>query len=941
MTLTVVSLDLLLILMTLMVRAYRSWQKSASEHAQKLLMNAFTAETLQLEAINPKTLLRVYNQIASSIHLNAEQDTFIQTYLVQSPYVRTCLRRLHSRSALCRIEAVACLGNLVQQKTIRTAMLEALHRESNQVVTLYLFQALAKIKEKRAIAIMIRKTRTATAWMAGRYRALLLSYGNVLLPYLKQRLDVDRTYLGLLITQFAIEYPSEELTDYLIKQAENPKMQIRKQALTALCQHAPEALIQPRFLESRSQTTRFFVIQAYGMLHDKRSIEPLLAYGKRRSLQNQVVQSLSDMAWHDPTLIQEYLTMFEQKHSKAEQLVLAKVLDNRLSYLLETQQGEIDERTLNLIANLASDLHISGLVQFLNTNTDAGKQEAIGKLLRTLASRRENLRSQLYTYLQSSVFKAMQLPKPKKPVQASQPHQERPQRLNLILLLILTILIFPVIILMLELPNLVDINLSSLLALYVVRFNYLLVYYSLTINAIYLVILVISFRGAAVQNRLWRAKDKTLLYTKGLLPSISIIAPAYNEASNIIESTNSLLNQQYPDFELIVVNDGSKDDTLAKLIEYFNLEKRDQLVPEHLHTRPLRGIYKNKNIPNLVVVDKVNGGKADSLNLGLNVASKEFFCGIDADSLLEPDALLRSISVMLDHQEESIATGGNICPVNGCSVQLGALDSIALPDKFLARLQSLEYIRSFMTGRVGWARMNLLLIISGAFGVFHRQRTIATGGYLTKSGRYKKDTVGEDMELVVRLSRYMRERRLPYRVQYASNANCWTEVPEKLKVLRRQRDRWHRGLIDILLFHSTMIANPRYGRLGMVGMLYYFLFELLGPFVEAQGLFFVILGAFLGLLNLPIALSLFTATILLGILVSLCALFISEFDRQLYSNRDMLRLIGMAVVENFGVRQMISLWRVRAYFSAMRKNRGWGQQVRTGFKPSPSQTKTQ
>ncbi|HAP57570.1 MAG TPA: glycosyl transferase family 2, partial [Sphaerochaeta sp.] len=247
-------------------------------------------------------------------------------------------------------------------------------------------------------------------------------------------------------------------------------------------------------------------------------------------------------------------------------------------------------------------------------------------------------------------------------------------------------------------------------------------------------------------------------------------------------------------------------------------------------------------------------------------------------------------------------------------------------------------IRSFMTGRVGWARLNVLLIISGAFGIFHRDRTIATGGYLTKSGKFHKDTVGEDMELVVRLSRYMRERKLPYRVQYASNANCWTEVPEKWKVLHRQRDRWHRGLIDILLFHSTMIANPRYGRLGMVGMLYYFLFELLGPFVEAQGLLFVFIGALMGLINLPIALALFTSTILLGMLVSLSALLISEYDRPLYSNKDMLRLVWMAIVENFGVRQVISLWRVSAYFSAMRKNRGWGTQVRTGFKGAQKKT---
>jgi cellulose synthase/poly-beta-1,6-N-acetylglucosamine synthase-like glycosyltransferase len=328
----------------------------------------------------------------------------------------------------------------------------------------------------------------------------------------------------------------------------------------------------------------------------------------------------------------------------------------------------------------------------------------------------------------------------------------------------------------------------------------------------------------------------------------------------------------------------------------------------------------------------MNGGKADSLNLGLNAATKEFFCGIDADSLLEPDALLKAVSVMLDYQVESIATGGNICPVNGCSVELGSLDETTLPNKFLPRLQSLEYLRSFMSGRVGWAHMNLLLIISGAFGIFQRERTIRTGGYLTKKGKYKKDTVGEDMELVVRLSRFMKEQHKSYRVQYAFNANCWTEVPETWKVLHRQRDRWHRGLIDILLFHSTMIGNPRYGKLGLVAMPYYFVFEFIGPFIEVQGLAMVGIAALIGALNFQMALLLFTTTILLGILVSVSSVFISEFDREMYRSKDVARLLYMAVVENFGIRQIISLWRVTAFFSAMRKNRGWGAQVRKGFK---------
>lgn len=938
MTGAVLALNLLVLLGIVSLRLVRSSRKRRLDKAKALFLSQLNAERPDFSCFKANTLLKLYGRLSDSIQLESAVHEQILSYLSDSKVVKTLAKRLHSPFFVRRIESAVQLKPMLALPSYRNLFLHVLAEEKNQVVVLYLFQALSWVKEKRAIIPMLRRLRRATPWMAGRYRSLLISYEFLLLPYLKKRLAVDRSYLGLLICEYAAQFPTDELKPYLIRQAQGKNILVRKSALYALCLHFPQELIKPAFLESPFQSTMGYVIRAYARIGDKRYIPSLLAYSKYSSTRDQLVQSLSEMAYKDPTLLKDFLSRFETTRNKSETAVLAKVLDNRLTYLLTAYQGDLDEQLTNLVSSLVQQQLVSGLVQFLNTNSNIHKQQQLVALVRNLAKHSKQLKLLFFAYLHPAVYQTLNISKPETAKPAVQAHQEKPQRLTLILLLILTLLIFPLIIVLSELPNLIDLTFKEFLSLYVVRFNYFLVYYSITINAIYLVMLLISFRAAGVQNRLWRAKDKRMLFTKGLLPSVSIIAPAYNEAANIIESTNSLLNQQYPDFELIVVNDGSKDTTLQTLITYFNLEKRDQLVPKRLRTRSLRGIYKNKDIPNLVVVDKVNGGKADSLNLGLNAATKQFFCGIDADSLLEPDALLRAVSVMLDHCTESIASGGNICPVNGCDVELGSLDSIGLPTKFLPRLQSLEYIRSFMTGRVGWARLNVLLIISGAFGIFHRDRTIATGGYLTKSGKFHKDTVGEDMELVVRLSRYMRERKLPYRVQYASNANCWTEVPEKWKVLHRQRDRWHRGLIDILLFHSTMIANPRYGRLGMVGMLYYFLFELLGPFVEAQGLLFVFIGALMGLINLPIALALFTSTILLGMLVSLSALLISEYDRPLYSNKDMLRLVWMAIVENFGVRQVISLWRVSAYFSAMRKNRGWGTQVRTGFKGAQKKT---
>lgn len=929
-TVAILAVDLVLLILTYLFKLLRRRRRFRLDVHRSELEEQLLSENIDEEKIDPDTLFELYKEMQSSVALPKAQQEHVLKLLLGTHIPHTYMHRLDSRFKLKRIEAAANLRYLYH-RDVRNALLVALKKEKNPNVALYMAQALAIQKDKRAIIPLIRLIGRSTTWMAGRFRAILFSYGTLLLPYLLKRLDNSRIYMQRIICEYAWYHPAETLRQYLVNQALSNRPSIRHHALEALVKHFPEELMTEVFESSHKKDVLRAVVSAHASTRDRHHIPPILSYGNRKSLHDHIVKNLSDMTYRNPSILNDVVFLFAKTKSHIKQELLAKVLDSRIDYFLTRIEGPLHGKVVDLIKRLVEVRQTSGIIFFLNRNRDPEVEAAVVKVLRPMVKKHLMLKHEITTYLDTRVVELFSLKTSQKEQPIPVVHKEPPQRLRLALMLILMLLLFPIIILASEFTSLVSLSWAEIGRLYIVRFNYLLAFYSVTINCIYLAILLVSVRGSKIQSRLWKAKDKLFLTTEGLLPSVSIIAPAYNEANNIVESVNSLLNQRYPDFELIVVNDGSKDETLNTLIDYFALEKRDMFVRHRLPTRTMRGIYTNKQIPNLIVVDKVNGGKADSLNLGLNIASKEFFCGIDSDSLLEPDALTRAVSGMIDSSEETIATGGNICPVNGCTVELGSLDSIDLPKKFLARLQSLEYMRAFMSGRVGWAHMNLLLIISGAFGVFNRERTIQTGGYLTKSGKYRKDTVGEDMELVVRLSRFMREAKRPYRVKYAFNANCWTEVPESWHILRKQRDRWHRGLVDILLFHSAMIANPRYGRLGLVGMLYYFVFELVGPFIEAQGLLLVFLSALLGLLNLPIALLLFTSTILLGILVSVSSVMIGELDQELYDSEDVLRLLGMAILENFGIRQYISLWRVSGFFSAMRKNRGWGAQVRKGF----------
>ncbi len=460
----------------------------------------------------------------------------------------------------------------------------------------------------------------------------------------------------------------------------------------------------------------------------------------------------------------------------------------------------------------------------------------------------------------------------------------------------------------------------------------------MTLNTLYLILILFAGRNLHSQGRYWQLLDREFLFAPGILPSISILAPAYNEEKTVVQSVHSLLTLEYPDYQVIVINDGSKDDTIGVLLREFDLELIDPVLNGTIPTAPIRGVYRSRYNRRLLVIDKENGGKADALNTGINLSNRDYICSIDSDSLIEPDALLRMTAQILTTDTEVIAVGGNILPVNGCIVERGMLQRISLGENRIARFQTIEYLRSFIAGRLGWAHLNALLIISGAFGLFRRNRVLEIGGYMTGRGEFQRDTVGEDMELVVRLVRRMRETRQKYRIRYAATANCWTEVPEDIHSLYKQRDRWHRGLIEIMTWHRKMIFNPRYGSAGMIAFPYFVIFEFIGPFYEFAGYPLMLIGFATGVLHWHIFIIMFSAVLLFGLLISMISLVFSERDIVYFKPRELRILLWHSVVENFGFRQLMGWVRVFAFVGMLMKNKGWQKLERKGFTVNAAQS---
>jgi cellulose synthase/poly-beta-1,6-N-acetylglucosamine synthase-like glycosyltransferase len=453
--------------------------------------------------------------------------------------------------------------------------------------------------------------------------------------------------------------------------------------------------------------------------------------------------------------------------------------------------------------------------------------------------------------------------------------------------------------------------------------------YFVLLNGAYLA-LTLSAAGQMrreIRGRRYLALDE--LFRSPLTPGISVLVPAFNEEAVIVESVRALLALRYPTHEVVVTSDGSTDATVDALVEAFDLVPVRLASRGGVTTATVRRTYVSRRHPNLVVVDKDNAGRSDALNAGLDVARHPYVCVIDADSLLEDDALLKVAKPILDDPQLLVATGGTIRIANDCAVEHGRVVETRLPRSGLATVQVLEYFRAFLVARIGWSSINALGIISGAFGLFHRSVLELVGGYWTK-------TVGEDFELTLRLHRHLRDRGEPYRIAFVADPVCWTEVPEQLRTLGRQRRRWQRGLWEGLRRHRRMMLNPRYGAVGLLAMPYFAVFEFLSPLFALGGLAVTIVLFLLGEISVGYFVAFLLVSIGLGVMLTTAALVLEEFSYRRYRRgRDIARLLLYAVLENVGYQQLHDVWRGVGYVDIARRKTGWGAQRRRGFVDNP------
>ena len=454
--------------------------------------------------------------------------------------------------------------------------------------------------------------------------------------------------------------------------------------------------------------------------------------------------------------------------------------------------------------------------------------------------------------------------------------------------------------------------------------NYISLGYMIAITFTYFIQIVFSAKALEDYIKYLRFSDYRRYISSSNMIPVSLIVPAYNEEATIIETIRNLLKLDYPEYEIIVVNDGSKDNTLQLLLDRFSMVPIEQPYKKSVPNKPVRQVYRTALHENLIVVDKENGGKADALNAGINFSRYPVVVSMDADSVLEKQALIRILVPFLK-DSNVVAVGGVVRISSGCVIKDGEIVEINLPKTVLGKLQTVEYLRSFFTGRIGTASMGMLLIISGAFGAFRKEVLISVGGYTA-------NCIGEDMEIVVKIHRKMRQTGKPYTISFLPDPICWTQPPDNLKDLYKQRKRWQIGLINVLLRHKDMAFNPKYGKTGLLMLPYYWIFEFIGPMFETLGYIVIPLSWFLGIIGWPFMALFFLLVVMIGLILSLGAIMQESFAMRKFPKiSHVLILTWYALLDNFGFRQFNTVIRFIGCVKYRKGKDSWGAMKRKKF----------
>jgi len=927
---------------------YRKKKGSKNFKIQRLLTEKFIFNKDINIVCKSKRFMENFFDLSQKFKLSKNSLENVYQCLYKRKYIQKLIRKINSNKEYIRIRSITYLS-LFQNDEIKKVLCERLNIEQKDHVRILIINGLKYTLDETVIKHIITSLLNSRRYYQSRVIHILKKYidqstydlsTQLNSPLLEVRESFVEIALGvyhpnfenpLIATLKEIENHYIQGNSILLKHAKKPRIdRLYYQTLTALSTYYAYDLKDIKYLSHIDDNVVKIAIDSIIKNGDFSTIEYLLSFSSQTQRDFIFTEGISTICERNKTYYKDIYNLFLKSDSDRRKQLIAGVLSKKIDYLILTIKDNSNFKTL--LAFMIKSKYSINIVNWLNYNKNLEIEDNILNIITPIAKENYDFYLELNNYLRKDLFTKMgyiysYVPSKDRPI--TDPETRKTKWLSLFLFI--SFISLPIIFIIFNFNLILTSSFRDIAIGYIVSINSSFVVYYMVVNFLYLFFAFISLAEYNSQERLWDIKNEDFLYEDGVLSPISILVPAYNEEISLVDNVRSLLSLKYPIYEVIVINDGSKDNSLQKLVDTFELKRVDYVSDSTIPTMPIKAVYKNKFYTKLTVIDKDNGGKADSLNVGINYSKYDYVCGIDADSIIESNGLLRMMSTVLDHDSITLALGGSIVPVNGATVNHGVVEEYTLSKSILAKFQTIEYIRAFNAGRLGFSKMKCFLIVSGAFGLFEKRMLKEVGGYLTATNM-RKDTVGEDMELVVRIARKASETNLRYRIQYVPMARCYTEVPEGIKSLFSQRNRWQKGLIDTLSFHRKMIFNRKYGSNGTIAMPYFFIFEMLGPVLEIQIYLTIIAGLIFGIFNGVLLLLLFAVTVGLGMFVTLISIFLQEKYTEPFSVKDTAKLVLFTVIENFGWRQIVSIYRSIGFFTSFKRSHNWGTMKRKGFK---------
>jgi len=417
------------------------------------------------------------------------------------------------------------------------------------------------------------------------------------------------------------------------------------------------------------------------------------------------------------------------------------------------------------------------------------------------------------------------------------------------------------------------------------------------------------------------AEDVYKVLKSNSLPTITFVVPAYNENKDIVHTVKNMLSLSYRYKRVIIVNDGSTDNTFELLNNNFFLHPVPPSSPGIFETSEIKSYYASTKYPDLLVVDKVNGGKADALNAGLNACSSEIVVCADADTLVDDMALNRLIRPFLLHPN-TVAAHASIGNVNGCTIADNRIAKVNFPKKMLLGFQVIDFMKGFLVERLGLSWTQGTLVIPGNFGMFKMKTLIDIGGY-------DRSSIIEDTEIITRMHMYYLSKKIPYRIEYLPDIVAWTEAPETIRTLGKQRLRWYKGTTQNIWQYRNMWFNPKYRSIGLF-VCPMTVFEKIAPLIEISGFIILMLAIFNSQVDPFLVLSLAAVSWCFLILLVLLSLVIEFIAYETYTSWiDFLRILKCVFCYT-GYHYLLMWWRVKGLYAPKPKRAGWTP-IREGY----------